>query len=73
MLNVNLMRGRPSGSSMEPALVSAWRALDVRPAADYRPPPAQAVYSTYTLPTLKSHVTLEYLQLGTESVYWKIL
>ncbi|PZC72528.1 hypothetical protein B5X24_HaOG211052 [Helicoverpa armigera] len=30
---------------MEPALVSAWRALDVRPAADYRPPPGQAVYS----------------------------
>lgn len=39
---------RPSGSSMEPALVSAWRALAVRPAADYRPPPAQAVYSMYT-------------------------
>ncbi|KAJ8727816.1 hypothetical protein PYW08_016201 [Mythimna loreyi] len=41
----NLAIYRPSGSSMEPALVSAWRALDVRPAADYRPPPAQAVYS----------------------------
>lgn len=38
---------------MEPALVSAWRALDVRPAADYRPPPAQAVYSTYR--TLHTH------------------
>ncbi|XP_063380465.1 regulatory-associated protein of mTOR [Cydia fagiglandana] len=36
---------RPTGSSMEPALVSAWRALDVRPAADYRPPPAQPLYS----------------------------
>ncbi|KAJ8730454.1 hypothetical protein PYW07_017492 [Mythimna separata] len=41
----NLAIYRPSGSSMEPALVSAWRALDVRPAADYRPPPGQAVYS----------------------------
>ncbi|XP_047024257.1 regulatory-associated protein of mTOR [Helicoverpa zea] len=41
----NLAVYRPSGSSMEPALVSAWRALDVRPAADYRPPPGQAVYS----------------------------
>ncbi|CAG9584299.1 unnamed protein product [Danaus chrysippus] len=39
---------RPSGSSMEPALVSAWRALDVRPSADYRPPPAQPLYSMYT-------------------------
>ncbi|KAI8435476.1 hypothetical protein MSG28_003776, partial [Choristoneura fumiferana] len=36
---------RPSGSSMEPALVSAWRALDVRPAPHYRPPPAQPIYS----------------------------
>lgn len=40
----NLALYRPSGSSMEPALVSAWRALDVIPAADYRPPPGQAVY-----------------------------
>ncbi|XP_045771418.1 regulatory-associated protein of mTOR isoform X1 [Maniola jurtina] len=36
---------RPSGSSSEPALVSAWRALDVRPAPDYRPPSAQPIYS----------------------------
>lgn len=41
----NLAVYRPTSSSMEPALVSAWRALDVRPAADYRPPPGQAVYS----------------------------
>ncbi|XP_049869335.1 regulatory-associated protein of mTOR [Pectinophora gossypiella] len=36
---------RPLGSSLEPALVSAWRALPVRAAADYRPPPAQPLYS----------------------------
>lgn len=41
----NLAIYRPVGSSMEPALVCAWRALDVRPAPDYRPPPAQPIYS----------------------------
>ncbi|CAK1546886.1 unnamed protein product [Leptosia nina] len=40
----NLAIYRPSGSGMEPQLVSAWRALDVRPAPDYRPPPAQPLY-----------------------------
>ncbi|XP_064071828.1 regulatory-associated protein of mTOR isoform X2 [Vanessa tameamea] len=42
---------RPSGSGMEPALVSAWRALDVRPAPDYRPPSAQPLYSLAQLVT----------------------
>ncbi|KAI8435472.1 hypothetical protein MSG28_003775 [Choristoneura fumiferana] len=36
---------------MEPALVSAWRALDVRPAPHYRPPPAQPIYIKRSLPT----------------------
>ncbi|KAG6458320.1 hypothetical protein O3G_MSEX010798 [Manduca sexta] len=38
-----------------PALLAAWRALDVRPAPDYRPPPAQPIYmsgggGTYSAP-----------------------
>ncbi|KAF9817617.1 hypothetical protein SFRURICE_014756 [Spodoptera frugiperda] len=39
---------RPGASAAQPALLSAWRALDTSAApaaADYRPPPAQAVYS----------------------------
>ncbi|XP_045497811.1 regulatory-associated protein of mTOR [Colias croceus] len=43
--NLAIYRPSSSGSSMEPQLVSAWRALDVRPAPDYRPPPAQPIYS----------------------------
>lgn len=41
---------RPGASAAQPALLSAWRALDTSAApaaADYRPPPAQAVYSAY--------------------------
>ncbi|XP_050671124.1 regulatory-associated protein of mTOR isoform X2 [Leptidea sinapis] len=41
----NLAVYRPNGSSTEPQLVSAWRALDVRPAPEYRPPSAQPLYS----------------------------
>ncbi|KAL0892629.1 hypothetical protein ABMA27_014356 [Loxostege sticticalis] len=41
----NLAIYRPSGSITEPALVAAWRALDVRPQPDYRPPPAQPLIS----------------------------
>ncbi|XP_026331565.1 uncharacterized protein LOC113238930, partial [Hyposmocoma kahamanoa] len=35
---------RPGASAQEPALLAAWRALDARPAPDYRPPPAQPLY-----------------------------
>lgn len=41
---------RPGASAAQPALLAAWRALDTSAApaaADYRPPPAQAVYSAY--------------------------
>ncbi|XP_072932335.1 regulatory-associated protein of mTOR isoform X2 [Epargyreus clarus] len=52
--NLAIYRPSESSSSAEPALVSAWRALDVRPAADYRPPPAQPIYmsggDTYSAP-----------------------
>ncbi|CAB3223509.1 unnamed protein product [Arctia plantaginis] len=41
----NLALYRPARAALEPALLAAWRALPVRPHADYRPPPAQAVYS----------------------------
>lgn len=41
----NLAVYRPSGSSTEPALVSAWRALDVSPPPQYTPPRAQPIYS----------------------------
>ncbi|KAG7303144.1 hypothetical protein JYU34_013176 [Plutella xylostella] len=41
---------RPSGSSAEPRLVSAWRALEPWPAAEPRPPPAQPLYSTMGSP-----------------------
>lgn len=34
---------RPSGGSIEPALVAAWRALPARAAAEYRPPSAQPI------------------------------
>ncbi|XP_041978597.1 uncharacterized protein LOC121732708 isoform X2 [Aricia agestis] len=42
---------RPGSSGTEPALVGAWRALDVRPAPEYRPPPAQPIYSLAQLVT----------------------
>ncbi|XP_060802739.1 regulatory-associated protein of mTOR [Amyelois transitella] len=42
---------RPVGGSTEPALVAAWRALPVLPAPDYRPPPAQPIYSLAQLVT----------------------
>ncbi|XP_028167596.1 regulatory-associated protein of mTOR [Ostrinia furnacalis] len=41
----NLAVYRPSSSTTEPTLVAAWRALDVRPQPDYRPPPAQPLIS----------------------------
>ncbi|CAF4953606.1 unnamed protein product [Pieris macdunnoughi] len=41
----NLAVYRPSGGGAEPRLLTAWRALDVRPAPDYRPPPAQPLYN----------------------------
>ncbi|KAM3956954.1 LOW QUALITY PROTEIN: regulatory associated protein of MTOR complex 1 [Aphomia sociella] len=50
----NLAVYRPSGSIKEPALVSAWRALDVRPAGDYRPPPAQPIQPIYSIAQLVS-------------------
>ncbi|CAK1595697.1 unnamed protein product [Parnassius mnemosyne] len=43
--NLAIYRPSGSGSGVAPALAAAWRALPVRPAADYRPPPAQPIYS----------------------------
>ncbi|XP_037293726.1 protein raptor homolog isoform X3 [Manduca sexta] len=44
--HVAVFRAGPGGGGGgEPALLAAWRALDVRPAPDYRPPPAQPIYS----------------------------
>ncbi|XP_068631732.1 regulatory-associated protein of mTOR [Battus philenor] len=43
--NLAVYRPSPSGSGSAPALAGAWRALPVRPASDYRPPPAQPLYS----------------------------
>lgn len=42
---------RPGASAQEPALLAAWRALDARPAPDYRPPPAQPLYGEYAAPS----------------------
>ncbi|XP_013169289.1 PREDICTED: protein raptor homolog [Papilio xuthus] len=43
--NLAVYRPSENGSGSAPALAAAWRALPVRPAADYRPPPAQPLYS----------------------------